>query len=85
MNHTIGPITWTGPSKEGAYHLRGGLWRHRIGLAYSEADARLWAKAPELYALLVALGECKTGDEAHDLIVNQGADLLEEIEGKEAT
>lgn len=46
--HTPGPLQVGDESPEGAFHIRGGVRGQRLGLAYSAADARLWASAPLL-------------------------------------
>ena len=58
MTRTPGPLRYPEePSREGAYHLRD-TNGHRVGLAYSLADAKLWASAPDL------LAACKAAESA---------------------
>ena len=55
MKQSFGPYHYSSLSQECAYHIRlqrEGRISQRVGLAYDEDDARLWAASPDLLASL---------------------------------
>jgi len=83
---TPGPLYVAERGEQGPYlrSMSGGL----VAEARDTEDAALLAHwynhGPELLDFVTRLGECKSSDETHDLIVNHAGELIEdasEVEG----
>ena len=54
-----------------------------LGFVYGEQMANLLSSAPEMLDFLKACGDCRSGDELEDFIVNNIEDVIASAEGSQ--
>jgi len=79
MSYTLGPLhTSHTMSPAGSYSIRN-TQGHRLGTAYTIADAQLWAAAPELVAIYQAARRLLTPDQCA-LLTEEEEDAFGRVE-----